>query len=184
MGNYPKAKEMVELIDKLFDIEHEALDFEHLRKLRAEKSFPIVEEIENWIANEKGKFLETSSIGKAFKYFLNRVDGFKQFLFYPQIPLSNNGAERAQRDPVMGRKNFFSFRSINGADVAMCFYSIIATCKRLELNAKAYILEMTLRSANKDGPPLETPYQYGLKLRKMAKEALIKDLSKIPQVPE
>lgn len=183
MGNYPRARKMVELIDNLFDIEHEALDFEHLKKLRAERSFPIVEEIEHWIAKEKENFLESSSIGKAMKYFLNRVDGFKYFLFYPHIPLSNNGAERAQRDPVMGRKNYLSFRSINGADVAMCFYSIISTCKRLELNAKAYILEMTLRSARKDGPPLETPYQYGLTLRKIAEDALTKDLNMLSQDP-
>jgi transposase len=45
------------------------------------------------------------------------------------IPLDNNTAERALRNPVKGRDNYNGYMSINGADTAMFFYTIIECCK-------------------------------------------------------
>lgn len=78
------------------------------------------------------------------------------------VPIDNNMAERRQRCPVMGRKNFVHFKSINGADVGAFFYSVIESCKSNGLNARAYINEMADRSAK--GLTLESPYQYAKRL--------------------
>ena len=66
-------------------------------------------------------------------------------------------AERKQRCPVMGRKNFLHFKSNNGADVRSFFYSVIESCKSNSLNARAFINEMAHRSANNE--ELESPYK-------------------------
>jgi hypothetical protein len=38
----------------------------------------------------------------------------------------------------MGRKNFYGSRSINGADVAATLYTIIESCKRVELDPRSF----------------------------------------------
>ena len=86
-------------------------------------------------------------------------------------------AERMQRCPVMGRKNFLHFKSINGADVGTFFYSVIESCKLNGLNAKAYINLMAHRSANEE--KLESPYQYNKKLTEEVSARLAKELSQL-----
>lgn len=54
--------------------------------------------------------------------------------------------ERTIRQAVMGRKNFYGSRSIDGADVAAIMYTIIESCKKVELDPRDY-LSITLKSA-------------------------------------
>ena len=62
----------------------------------------------------------------------------------------------------MGRKNFLHFKSINGADVGVFFYSVIESCKTNGLPPRAYINEMAHRVVN--GEDLESPYEYSSRL--------------------
>ena len=74
----------------------------------------------------------------------------------------------------MGRKNYQAFRSINGADVGMFFYSIIESCKTNGLDPSAFLLEMAIRSLK--SKTLETPYQYASRLKKEICENLTKQI--------
>ncbi len=76
-------------------------------------------------------------------------DGLTEFLKDPKIPLTNNDAERAMRQSVMGRKNFYGSRSINGGDLASIMHTIVESCKKVELDPKAYIL-MAVKMKAKD----------------------------------
>ena len=82
------------------------------------------------------------------------------------MPLDNNTAERTLRAPVMGRNNFQGFRSIDGADVTMTFYCIIASCKAVKVEPRTYMLAMAIRSARAE--ELMTPYQDAVDLRNQA----------------
>ena len=73
-----------------------------------------------------------------------------------KIPLSNNLAERVLRSPVKGRDNYSGYRTINGADVAMFYYTIIETCKLLRGNPRAYLIDQCHRHWN--GKDLQTPF--------------------------
>ena len=86
-------------------------------------------------------------------------------------------AERRQRCPVMGRKNFLHFKSINGADVGTFFYSVIESCKSNGLNARAYINEMAHRQVNKE--TLESPYQYACRLNEEIMTKLVNEIMTI-----
>ena len=86
-----------------------------------------------------------------------------QFLSDVQIPLDNNAAERSQRAAVMGRNNFQGFRSINGADTGMLFYTIIGSCKLLGLSPKLYLLETALAAVRKQ--PTLTPLEYARNMK-------------------
>jgi transposase len=175
MPHSPEAEMAIDLIDKLYEVEHMADELHQLKELRLDNSVKIVQEFDAWIASMDGKFLDTSSIGKAINYYHGRKKGLDYFLYDENVPIDNNMAERRQRCPVMGRKNFLHFKSINGADVGTFFYSVIESCKSNGLIARAYINEMAHRSANNE--KLESPYQYSSRLneeimKKLAAEIL------------
>jgi transposase len=163
---FPGAQKIVERIDELFKVEHEAKDFEETREVRKKKSSKLLIAIESRIRKAENKSLGTSAMGKAINYYESQKSFLMRFLEDPTIPLSNNAAERQLRSPVLGRKSFQGFRTINGADVGMVCYTIINTCKLLGLIPKAYLMEMMLRVHR--GVELETPLRYGQRLQAAA----------------
>lgn len=62
------------------------------------------------------------------------------------------------------RKNFYGSKSINGADVTATLYTIIESCKKVELDPRTYILETVKKIINGDEffTPLETAKQLRL----------------------
>lgn len=167
-----KAGEVVDMVDQLYEIEHDALNIDDLEYLRKTRSSIIFKEIVQWMDDNESSYLPSTLTGKAIKYFYNQQSGLSKFLENKYVPLDNNGAERRQRCPVMGRKNYLFFRSIDGADIGMFFYSIIESCKTNGIDPSSYMLEMAIRSIKSE--ELESPYQYATKLR----NSVIKDLKR------
>lgn len=175
MAHDEAAELAIDLIDKLYEVEHMADEVHQLKEVRLDNSVSIVQEIDKWIESMDGKFLDSSSMGKAINYYLNRKLGLHLFLYDETIPIDNNMAERKQRCPVMGRKNFNCFKSINGADVGTFFYSVIESCKSNGLNPRSYINEMAHRSANKE--ELIGPFEYAKRLNEKLSIQISKELS-------
>ncbi len=166
IDKHPEATRAVELIDKLFDIDRKASDFDDLAKLRREESATVLAEFESHLDSRKGKYLDSLGFGKAVNYYIERRESLHQFLSDAMIPLDNNSAEHCLRAPVMGRNNFQGFRTINGADVAMTFYSIVASCKAVNVDPRNYMLVMGIRAARGDN--LLTPYQWATQMEEEA----------------
>ena len=134
--------------------------------MRNTESRKIIQKLRDWIdATQNQAFpnqaLPTSSLGQAFSYTNSLWPGLTLFLNDENIPLDNNSAERALRSPVMGRNNYQGFRTIDGADVAMTYFTLIDTCKILKLNPVHYIREMAHRAARRE--ELLTPYEYAVR---------------------
>ncbi len=163
---HPEATKAVELIDRLFDIDRKATDFDDLARLRHQESTAVIAEFESYLDSRKGKYLDSLGFGKAVNYYRERRDSLHRFLSDSMIPLDNNSAERSLRGPVMGRNNFQGFRTINGADVAMTFYSIVASCKAVNVDPRNYMLVMGFRAAR--GETLLTPYQWATQIEQEA----------------
>ena len=174
-----RAREVVDIIDALYDVEHEADSLEELLPLRQEKSVPLVEKIDDWVESMEGHYLESTKMGVAIRYYLERRKGLGYFLADANVPIDNNMAERRQRCPVMGRKNFLHFKSINGADVGVFYYSVVESCKTNGIPPGAYINEMAHRAAR--GEALESPYQYALRLNREAAGKLKKEIVISPE---
>ncbi len=183
MTNDEKVGEVIDYIDELFEVEHLATGFDDLKILRSNKSTVIFQKIDDWIRDNESSYLTSTLSGKAIKYYLNQREGLMHFLKNVHVPLSNNMAESKQRCPVMGRKNFQAFRSINGADVGMFFYSMIESCKMNGLSPAEYLLKMTINKLKNE--KIQTPYQYAsqlkneieIKLRRELLDGICKDSS-------
>ena len=168
------ARPVVGWIDELYDIEHEEDTLEGLLILRKKKSVPLVAKIDDWMDAMEGHYLDSTTLGKAINYYNERRKGLHLFLTDKNVPIDNNMAERRQRCPVKGRKNFLPFKSINGADVGVFFYSVIESCKTNGLPARAYINEMAHRAVRGQG--LESPYKYSARLTSEIGEKLKSEL--------
>ena len=97
-------------------------------------------------------------MGKSIRYLLNNWGEFTAFLDDIRVPLSNNDAERALCHSVLGRKNFYGSKTINGADVASVHYTIIETCKKVQLDPASYYRYL-VHMNHTDKPP-RTPLGY------------------------
>lgn len=163
---YPESEEILDLVGNLFGIEHEAKTYEKLGVLRQEKSKPITDNIYAWLIERKARHLSESTFTKAVDYLLKRWKEFTAFLIDVRIPLSNNEAERAMRHAVMGRKNFYGSKTINGADTAAILYSVIESCKKVEIDPTTFIRQAILRNNRKE--PQVSPLAYARELRRPA----------------
>jgi hypothetical protein len=153
----------------VFKVEYRAKTFDELLKLRTDESKKWITLLRNVLFKLKVESRSQGALRKAVNYTLKYWDGLTKFLIDPKIPLTNNEAERAIRHAVMGRKSFQGSRSINGADVAATLYTIIESCKKVELDPKDYLKYAVTESAA-GGAPL-TPFQLARSQRTNVTEA-------------
>ncbi len=157
------AREMVEMLDELFLFERGIKTLEELRSVRETNSAPLVQKIKSWIEEEFARHLPESQMRKAIAYTMKLWPGLTVFLTDMRVPLSNNDAERTLRHAVVGRKNYYGSKTIDGADLAATLFTVIESCKRVELEPRAFI-EMAVRaSARGENPP--SPLEYARLIR-------------------
>ena len=144
---------MILLVNNLFRIERalkgrrdrREMDEEQFHALRAKvrnrNSARIIESIKVMLLNLKAshEVLPKSAIGKAVTYALNQWTTLTSFLKLPEVEIENNAAEQAIRQVVLGRKNWMFAGSAKGAHAAAVLYSIISTCKILNINPQDYL---------------------------------------------
>lgn len=158
---FPKDTEkIIGLIDKLFEIDRRApgddeASLQERARLRNTLARPIVDEIAQWAKDVKT--LPESGLANAIAYMTNHWSGLLRFLDDPRIPLSNNITERANRDPVLGRKNHYGSRSVRGTEVAAQLYSILETVKLCGVDPRAY-LQLAVEAAL-DGQTYALPHE-------------------------
>lgn len=162
----PTVKPILNLIDKLFEIDRRAKEFDELKQLRKSESEEILERLKVMLFDELPKARQSSHKKKAIEYILKRWNGLTLFARDIRVPLSNNEAERTIRHAVMGRKNFYGSGNSNGADTAATLYTIIESCKKNEIDPRSFLL-MALQKVAR-GEDLETPLAYARRTRQRA----------------
>ncbi len=159
--HYPQAcSEVLRLIGELYEVEREVPGpfpgdekAQKLRlRLRKQRSQRILKAIRQWGESQRG--LPRSDFGKAVRYMLERWETLTLFAENPLVWLDNNHAERALREPVVGRKNHYGSRSKRGTDVAALFYTLCETAKLQNVDPRAYMLEAAYAAINQPGTVL------------------------------
>ena len=161
--NYPEVEYMLEKYRELFKIEKLAKDFSELLELRKKKSQVIIDEMKIWLLENLITSRNETKFKSAIEYSLNHWTELTVFLEDAFIPLTNNEAERTIRQAVMGRKNFYGSRSIDGADLAAILYTLIESCKKVEVDPRKYLLD-TIKLAAAE-IPTQTPSEYAKSYR-------------------
>lgn len=160
-SSFPQeCQHAVDLIGELYAVEREAPfgnrdgQAEILalrRRLRHERSRPVIDALREWAYATKPAVLPRSSLGKALAYMLSLWPGLTAFLENPRVPLDNNAAERALRGVVVGRKNHYGSHSRRGAETAAMLYTLFESAKLADVDPHAYVLEATRRAIANPG---------------------------------
>ncbi len=125
------ASEAMKYYGRLYEIEKRAreLTWEERHRLRLEESTPIWDQFKSWAILNQNKVPPKSKIGQAFHYFLNEYPYLTGYLQDGRLEMDNGFAERAITTFAVGRKNWLFNDSVDGAEAAAFFYSIIVTAK-------------------------------------------------------
>jgi len=139
-ANSPEAKGEA-FCNALFEIERTETKMSASERydLRQKESKPLTEEFFAWAAQQTGKSLPQSLLGKALTYAQNQKKYLLTFLEDGRLELSNNRAERLIRPFVIGRKNWLFCNTPAGARSSAVIYSIVETAKENGLIPYAYL---------------------------------------------
>ena len=80
-------------------------------------------------------------------------EGLLVFVDHPEVPMDNNAAERALRNPVIGRKNYYGSGSIWSGMLAMMCFTIHQTYWKNDLNPKLVLQDYFEACAKNQGKP-------------------------------
>jgi len=80
-------------------------------------------------------------------------DGLIRHRDFPDIDLDNNAAERALRNPVIGRKNYYGSHARWAAYLAATVWMITATAERNQREPLTYLHDYLQACAHNDGNP-------------------------------
>ena len=143
----PIAVEAVKRIDALFAIEREINGLVPARRLavRAERSRPLVAELEAWLRQQRARLSAKNETAKAIDYSLKRWPALTRFLDDGRLCLSNNAAERALRCVAVGRKNWTFAGSDAGGERAAAIYTLVETCKLNDIDPRAWLADVLAR---------------------------------------
>jgi transposase len=66
--------------------------------------------------------------------------GLTVFVEHPEVPMDNNTAERAERGPVVGRKNYYGSGAVWAGRLAAMLLSLFATLERWQVNPRTWLV--------------------------------------------
>jgi transposase len=69
----------------------------------------------------------------------NHWTGLTVFVEHPEVPMDNNTAERVQRGPVVGRKNYYGSGAVWSGQLAAMLFSLLQTLCLWKLNPRAWL---------------------------------------------
>lgn len=146
----PLAKEALDRIGRLFDIERAAhgLPPDMRRRIRQSRAAPLVEELTGFLEATLARLSGKSELAGAIRYARSRWDVLTRYLGDGRLEISNNAAERAIRPLALGRKNWLFAGSDTGGERAAAMYTLIETAKLNGLDPEAYLRDVLDRIAD------------------------------------
>lgn len=137
----PIAQEGLAHIQALYRIEKDlrGLTADQRHAARQERSKPIIDTLELWLAQSRARVSAKSPTGEALKYIAKYWDGLILFLSDGRIELDNNTVERTIRPIALNRKNALFAGHDAGAQNWAVIASLIETCKLNGIEPHAYL---------------------------------------------
>jgi transposase len=80
-----------------------------------------------------------SACRKVLESLQTHWPGLTVFVGHPEVPMDNNAAERAERGPVVGRKNYYGSGAVWSGQLAAVMFSVVATLRLWGLNAQQWL---------------------------------------------
>jgi transposase len=101
-----------------------------------------------------GKKADHQKLQALAKEIFNDWDAVVAFVYHPELPPTNNEAERALRHAVIARQIGFGTRTREGSLAYSSLLSVIETCRLRDINPWIYIAEVLALARQGLSPPL------------------------------
>lgn len=140
---------LLALIGRLYDVERETKQASAKDRLEARRvrSVSIMKEIERLVSELAGTVLPKSPLGIALGYIRNQWGALSTYLGDGDLPIDNNGAERALRAIAVGRNNWMFAGSPDGGRRAAILFTLIECCRDAGIDPHAYLRDVLMRVA-------------------------------------
>jgi transposase len=143
----PLAAEVLARIRELYAIETaiRGSPAEHRRRVRQERSRPIVEALHAWLQDHVGRMSAASDLAKAMRYAIRHWPGLVMFLDDGRVEMDTNVVERSIRPVALGRKNALFAGSDGGARHWAMAMTLITTAKLNGVEPMAWLTDVLER---------------------------------------
>ena len=145
-NNLALARHFLNETRVIYDIEaygdHQCINDLERAAIREKYVKPILDQVKEWMVENRGAAVPDSPTGKAFTYALNHWSLMYHYLEDGKILVDNNGAERAIRPVTLYRKNSMFAGNENGAQRAALFFSLLETCKLNNIDPFEYLCDV------------------------------------------
>ncbi|HSZ94617.1 MAG TPA: IS66 family transposase [Acetobacteraceae bacterium] len=143
----PLAAAVLAKISELYAIEAEIRGHpaEHRRRIRQERSRPIVDALHLWLQDHLGRVSAVSDLAKAIRYAIRHWPGLVVFLEDGRVEMDTNVVERAIRPNTLTRKNALFAGNDGGARHWAIAMTLIQTAKLNGVNPMAYLTDVLER---------------------------------------
>ena len=150
-GGDKRAALVLAAFKKLYKIEADIrdLDSDAKRSERQARSKPVHDGLVSWCETFQPDEPPKSPMGRAIGYLLNHREAFQRFLDDGRIPLDNSIVERLHVRAALTRKNYLFAGSDKGAERAAIAYTIIGSCKLVDVDPIEYLADVLPRLARK-----------------------------------
>jgi transposase len=119
--------------------------YARIAAVRQKQSRPLLEQFHGWLESEAPKLLPKNPIRQAMDYTLGNFTALCRYLEQGSLAIDNNAAENALRGIALGRKNWLFCGSDRGGRAAAIHFSLLASCKRHNLDPFAYLRDILIR---------------------------------------
>ena len=139
---------VVVAIGKLYDVERDAreakLDTSAREALRTKECPALLGALKKLIGETQALVLPKSALGKACAYAFNQWERLERYAGqgHGMVEIDNNWAENAMRGIALGRKNWIQIGSESAGPKIAAILSVLETCKRLQIKARDYLLDV------------------------------------------
>ena len=139
---------VVGAIGKLYELERVAREggLTHLEReaLRLRECPALLASLKALLTQSGAGALPKSALGRACSYALKQWERLERYAAVGNgmVEIDNNWAENAMRPIALGRKNWIQIGSEGSGPKVAAILSVLATCKRLGIKARDYLLEV------------------------------------------
>jgi transposase len=143
----PLAGEALRQIAAIYEIETaiRGQPAEERRRVRQQRSRPLVETMQVWLADTLGRISGRSALAQAIRYALNHWSGLILFLDDGRLELDTNTVERAMRPVALGRKNALFAGSDSGGKHWAIIATLIQSAKLNDVDPLAWLTDVLER---------------------------------------
>jgi transposase len=145
----PQAALIVALIQQLYQVERAGtdLDADARRALRRDQAVPLLARIDTVRQALARTVLPKSPLGDAVRYLTNQWAALQRYVEDGRLAIDNNRAENQLRVVAVGRKNWLFAGSLEGARRAALLYSLVQSCKLVDVPPFDDLKDVLLRLA-------------------------------------